>query len=322
VKTVEMKPAPSAPKAQPKDQRFRISLSGSGYLPFNIFEPDAEAKKRAYFDASVTDTALSLPEKGVEFSGTLRTSLRAAGPVWMSAQLVYARTRTKETSVVFLDTVARSLVIGSGPIVGDIPVKQWRRTRTYENFLDLGVGLDIDFVRTARVQFGMSLAPEIGLAFVHLSDYHVDSSYAVLGAVPYPTYLEVVQTTVSGDLTSLTLGGLGGLDFEFLFTPHFGLRADLAASWKAAPWLQGLLDGRTRTVTSISGVAPVIHDSTYFATRAAMKADYLGTGEYVDYVDPAPGAQIMPKTRAPVVPWRSFKEYADVRLSLGVVIYL
>jgi len=84
--------------------------------------------------------------------------------------------------------------------------------------------------------------------------------------------------------------------------------------------LQGTVDV-TSIAVSRNTLDPnmVVSDTSYSQTRAAMRGDFLGTGEYTQILDPDV-KQTQPDGSSAGAE-RSYKEYADFRIAIGLAFY-
>jgi hypothetical protein len=129
-----------------------------------------------------------------------------------------------------------------------------------------------------------------------------------------------VQSVGTGTLSGITVGFSGGCNAEFFLLPRLSICSKVNFSWKTAPSLQGTIHVNQTTISRTSqNSAYTTVDTSYDQSRAAMRGNFLGTGEYVQIQDPD-AKQIKPDG-TPSGAERSSIEFADFRLTIGLSFY-
>jgi curli biogenesis system outer membrane secretion channel CsgG len=306
-----------------KQQRIRVSLFGTGFYPVNVLQPDAEARKRAYYETDPHLVLFSLPQKKVDFSLGASGAYRIAKQFWLSAQADYSKTRVRQSTVVTSYRYSQPALMGPDTILVAGPQTMYDDVFMNEDFGDIAIGIDFDLVSNARIKFGFSAQPTVGMVFCHRTEH--DSTYedltatstagAVMGKIQND-----VQSVGMGTLSGITVGFSGGCNAEFFLLPRLSICSKVNFSWKTAPSLQGTIHVNQTTISRTSqNSAYTTVDTSYDQSRAAMRGNFLGTGEYVQIQDPD-AKQIKPDG-TPSGAERSSIEFADFRLTIGLSFY-
>jgi curli biogenesis system outer membrane secretion channel CsgG len=300
--------------------RFRFGIEGSGFYQFNVLEPDAEAKKRAYFATDRHLASYEASKNSVDPAVMFTAAYRFHDRLWVHLFGGYSQTRVRESGAV--DTFFLDSTIPSGTDTSRFLGKGYDLGKTYLSYdmIDVGIGLDADLFRTARMKIVLSLTPMAGWTFLNMTTYDSTRTDAAIfqNGMQLGKYEYFEQDIGKGTLSSFSLGAKAALNAEYAITKNWVIFGGIDLSWKSVLSLWGTLDMKQHTVTA-TALGTVTSDSAWQEHRAAMRGDFLGTGEYVEITNPD-AHQTTPDGK-PVEAWRTFKELADFRFGIGIAFY-
>jgi hypothetical protein len=303
-----------------KSHRFRFAIEGSGFYQFNVLEPDAEAKKRAYFDSDPHLMSYAVPKNSVDPAVMLTAAYRFHDRWWVHLLASYLKTRVRETMAV--DTFFVDSTIPAGSDTSHLLGRNFLNSKSFAAYdmVDAGIGLDAELFRTARMKIVLSLTPMAGWTFLSGTTYdssRIDAAISVNGS-QLGKYEYFEQVIGKGTLSSLSLGAKAAVNAEYSLTRNWAIFGGFDLAWQEALALWGTYHMNRHTVETWPGTSTSA-DSSWLETRAAMKGDFLGTGEYVQMTNP--DVHQTKPNGSPVGAWRSFKELADFRFGIGIAYY-
>jgi hypothetical protein len=300
--------------------RFRFGIEGAGFYQFNVLEPNAEAKKRAYFDSDPHLMYYAVPKNSVDPALMATAAYRFHDNLWVHLYAGYSKTRVRETVVI--DTFFVDSTIPAGTDTFRMLGHEYLNNKSYNGYdmIDVGIGLDADLFRTARMKIVLSLTPMAGWTFSNVTTYdssRIDAT-GFLSGTQFGKWEYFEQVIGKGTISSFSLGAKAALNAEYALTRNWVIFGGIDLSWKSALSLWGTLDLKRHTVETMPGVVNSA-DTSWQEHRAAMRGDFLGTGEYVQTTNP--DVHQTKPDGSPVGAWRTFKEFADFRFGIGIAFY-
>jgi hypothetical protein len=285
-------------------QRFKMTLYTQGSLPIRIITDDPNLPKQKYYDNDTTFREWGLPEKEFNYGLGLGFSMKLSERVWLKSQC--SLDRSNESMEFFMWDKT-------------LEITKWHHTslkNINQTLFDVSLGLETVLFKSTHFQFTFTTMPLAGYGREWFSSTDTmineisDTSGNEYHGQMIEYWLKNSNTLVDGFIT----GGDIGVTSTFNFRRNWSFDISLNARCILSPELQGETKVKQRLVNFLR-LHPngSVSDSTYSYRAAAVKGDFLGTGDYIKIQNP---------DEKTAVPFRkSIYEFSALAIRIGFSYY-
>ncbi|MBN1604836.1 MAG: hypothetical protein JW915_24725 [Chitinispirillaceae bacterium] len=285
-------------------QRFKMTLYTQGSLPMRFITGNSNIPRHNYYDEDSTIREWGLPEKEFNYGFGLGFSMKLNEKIWLKSQLSLDWSNESREFIVWDETL------------GNADLHHTSHTGINHMVFDLSLGLETVLFKNTHFQFTVITMPLAGYGRKWL--YSTDTIIVKIKNTSKNEYtgqtteylFQNSQTVVDGFIT----GGDIGVTGSFNFRKNWSFDISLNTRCIIAPELQGDTRVSQRAVTfSLLHPNGTVSDSTYSYRAAAVKGNFLGTGEYITIRNP---------DEKTAVPYRkSIYEFSALALRIGFSYY-
>lgn len=283
---------------------FKMTLHTQGGFPIRIFTDDPKKPRQKYYDKDTTIRKWGLPEKEYNYGLGLDFSMKLNERFWLKSQCALDWSNKSREFIVWDETQENYNLHATS------------LTDINQMLFDISLGLETVLFKSTHFEFTFTAMPLVGYARKWYSS--IDTTIVNKNSTSGNEYTGQItsylfqnsETKVDGFIT----GGDLGITSSFNFKNNWSLDISLNTRCIVAPELQGKTKVSQRSIT-YSPFHPngSVSDSTYSHRAAAVKGNFLGTGDYITIRNP--DEKIM-------VPFRkSIYEFSSLALRIGISYY-
>lgn len=285
-------------------QKFKITLYTQGSLPMRFITGDPNIPRQKYYDKDSTIREWGLPEKEFNYGFGLGFSMKLNERIWLKSQFSLDRSKESREFIVWDETLGNTYLHHSS------------HTGINHMLFDLSLGLETVLFKNTHFQFTVIALPIAGYGRKWLSSTDtITAKTKNTSENEYTGHTTVYlfqnsKTIVDGFIT----GGDIGVTSSFNFRKNWSFDISLNTRCIIAPELQGDTRVSQKSVTfSLLHPNGSVSDSTYSYRAAAVKGNFLGTGEYITIRNP---------DEKTVVPYKkSIFEFSALTIRIGFSYY-
>jgi hypothetical protein len=285
-------------------QRFKMALYTQGSLPIRIVTDDPYIPRQKFYDKDTSIHKWGLPEKEFNYGFGLGFSMKLNERIWLKSQFSLDRSNESREFIVWDETLE------------NVNIHHTSNTGINHMLFDLSLGLETILFKNTHFQFTVTTMPLAGYGRKWLSSTDTitvktkNTSENEYTGQTTEYLFQNSKTIVDGFIT----GGDIGVTSSFNFGKNWSFDISLNTRCIIAPELQGNTKVSQRTVTfSLLHPNGSVSDSTYSYRAAAVKGNFLGTGEYITIRNP---------DEKTVVPYKkSIYEFSALTLRIGFSYY-